>query len=64
MEYNSKPSILYEFKDKFVEFMQTTNGCTNSDKKVVDDLAEDYNMRIVETNQYDVDNVGYKRSIV
>ena len=63
MEYDSEPSILFKFKDKFAEFMKTTNRCTTLDvNQMREDLAEEYSVRIVETNGCDVDHVGYTPS--
>ena len=62
LEYTSRPSILYDFKNVFVKFIQTTKDSVATDKDVLEDIADEYGMRIVETNQYDIDDVGFTRS--
>ena len=62
MEYTSRPSILYDFKNIFVKFIQTTKDSGATNKDVLEQLADEYGMRIVETNQYDIDAVGFTRS--
>ena len=60
----NKPSIVFRFKECFVKFMNEANGSHFNSKEVLERLADDYNMRIVETNSYDDDCVGFEQSAI
>ena len=42
--------------------MKDVDGETASKKDMFEKLANDYNMRIIETDMYDEDRVGFKGS--
>ena len=60
MSYSAKPSIIFKLKDGIAKFMDKANGGTSSKKDVLEKLADDYSMRIVETSTDDEDRVGFK----
>ena len=61
-QYSHKPSIIFEFKKGVAKFIRAANDGTSSDSEALELLAANYNMRIVETDMYDDDNVGFERS--
>ena len=63
LDYSGKQSILFELHEGFVKFMNKVNGDTASKKEVLEKLASDYNMRIIQTSTSDDDRVGFKRSV-
>jgi hypothetical protein len=60
----NKPSIVFRFKECFVKFMNEANDSHYSNKEVLERLANDYSMRIVETDSYDDDRVGFEKSAI
>ena len=62
MAYFGKPSIIFKFKEGIAKFMSEANGDCASNKEVLEKLADDYSMRIIETGTYDEDRVGFKGS--
>ena len=62
LRFSEKPSIIFKFKEGIVKFINESNGGKSSDKHVLEKMADDYSMRIIETDMYDEDRVGFERS--
>ena len=54
--------MIFKFKEGIVKFMNDANGGTASTKEVLENLTNDYSMRIIETGTFDEDHVGFKGS--
>ena len=59
LEYNSKPTIFYAFTKSFVTFLKDTGVSAHTTEDALSTLADEFGMRIVETDSIDVDKVPY-----
>ena len=62
LNYSGKPSLIFKFQEGMVKFMKDANEDTASKKEMFEKLANDYSMRIIETDMHDEDRVGFKGS--
>ena len=59
LEYTSKPTLLNGFTKSFVTFLKDTGVVAHTTEDVFSTLADEFGMRIVETDNKDVDKVPY-----
>ena len=59
--YSSKSSLTFKFEEGMVKFMNKADGDVASKKEVLEKMANDYSIRIIETADVTEDHVGFER---
>jgi hypothetical protein len=62
LEYTSKPTLFYAFTKSFATFLKDTGVIAHTTEDALSTLADEFGMRIVETDGIDVDKVPYVMS--
>ena len=59
LEYTGARNLLYSFTKSFVSFVEETRAVAESEANVLAALSEQFGIRLIETDSYDPDNIGF-----
>ena len=63
MEYTGDMKLLYPFTKSFIKFARDTGIVVDSEDRVLNVLENKFNVKLIETNDYDPDCAGLVKSM-